>query len=108
MAYKAIFFDRDGTLTHANPEKQKWRDEVISSWSGKPFTLPYDKLMALFEQAAQGQRPWFRDVDEERAFFRRYWACLLRGEGVRYGIEVKAELLFNELWCNNDRCSIPR
>lgn len=24
MKYDAIFFDRDGTLTYFNPEKEKW------------------------------------------------------------------------------------
>ena len=35
MAYKAIFFDRDGTLTYFNPQKQAWRDATVSAWSGQ-------------------------------------------------------------------------
>ena len=27
MKYKAIFFDRDGTLTYFNKEKETWRDK---------------------------------------------------------------------------------
>ncbi|HHV60562.1 MAG TPA: HAD family hydrolase [Clostridiaceae bacterium] len=42
--YKAIFFDRDGTLTYGNPVKLKWRDQIIAQWSNKPFTLSYEKM----------------------------------------------------------------
>lgn len=31
MKYKAIFFDRDGTLTYFTAEKETWRNEQISS-----------------------------------------------------------------------------
>lgn len=41
MKYKAIFFDRDGTLTYFDENKEKWRDIIITEWSGKPFGLPY-------------------------------------------------------------------
>ncbi len=37
MNYKAIFFDRDGTLTYFTAEKEEWRDKQISSWSGKIY-----------------------------------------------------------------------
>lgn len=105
--YKAVFFDRDGTLTYFNPEKEAWRDELIASWSGKPFELPYDKMMRLFTLAAEGRRPWYRNVDDEREFFRRYYRCLLVGEGVTEQLEERADRLFRELWCNQDRCLYP-
>ncbi len=35
MNYKAIFFDRDGTLTYFTAEKEAWRDKTIGEWSGK-------------------------------------------------------------------------
>ena len=41
MNYKAIFFDRDGTLTYFTTEKEAWRDRTISEWSEKPFELSY-------------------------------------------------------------------
>ncbi len=31
MKYKAIFLDRDGTLTYFTAEKEAWRDKQISS-----------------------------------------------------------------------------
>ena len=69
MKYKAIFFDRDGTLTYFDKKKEAWRDQTISEWSGKPFELPYEKMLALFRLASEGRTPWYRNVEDERAFF---------------------------------------
>lgn len=107
MKYKAIFFDRDGTLTYFNKEKEAWRDKIIRQWSKKPFELPYDKMMNLFLLASEGKSPWYRNIDDERDFFRRYYRHLLIEEGVTESIEDRADLLFRELWCNNDRLLYP-
>lgn len=107
MKYKAIFFDRDGTLTYFTKEKELWRDNIISEWSGKKFELPYEKMMALFELASEGRRPWYKTLEDERDFFKRYYRHLVIGEGITEEIEIKAELLFNELWCNGDRELFP-
>ena len=107
MKYKAIFFDRDGTLTYFNPEKEKWRNLILESWSGKPFELPYDKMMALFTLAAEGKSPWYKTVDDECEFNKRYYRHLLLGEGITENIDERALLLHNELWCNNDRLPFP-
>lgn len=103
--YKAIFFDRDGTLTYFTAEKEEWRDKTISEWSGKPFELDYDKMMSLFQFASEGRKPWYKTLDDEREFFKRYYFHLLVGEGVTEDVQTKANLLFNELWCNGDRAS---
>lgn len=105
--YKVIFFDRDGTLTYFNKEKEAWRDKMIAEWSGKPFELPYDKMMKLFALAADGKSPWYKTLDDEREFFRRYYRYLLIGEGVHNELDSRAEHLFSELWCNNDRLLFP-
>ena len=107
MRYKAIFFDRDNTLTYYNPEKVAWQDRMVSEWSGKPLELPYEKMMKLFGQAAEGRTPWYKTVDDEREFFRRYYKYLLLGEGVTKQVEERAEMLFREIWCNNDRLLFP-
>ncbi len=62
MNYKAIFFDRDGTITYFTKEKELWRDRVISEWGGKPFKLPYEKMMKLFGLASEGRKPWYKTV----------------------------------------------
>lgn len=103
MKFKAIFFDRDGTLTYNNPAKIKWRDELISLWSGHKFNLPYEKMMRLFERASLGMRPWYRNLDDERDFFKRYYRLMLLEENITDKLDKRSELLFSELWCNNDR-----
>ena len=107
MNYKAIFFDRDGTLTYFDKEKEIWRDQIISKWSGKPFELPYEKMMSLFNLASEGKNPWYKTVDDEREFFKRFYQYLLIGEGLEEDIDNRAELLFNELWCKGDRVLFP-
>ena len=103
MNYKAIFFVRDGTMTYFTTEKETWRDNKISEQSGKLFELSYEKMMDLFHLASEGRKPWYKTLDDERAFFERYYYHLLIGEGVSENIEEKVELLFKELWCNGDR-----
>ncbi|MDD4493093.1 MAG: HAD-IA family hydrolase [Eubacteriales bacterium] len=108
MKYKAIFFDRDGTLTYFNPEKEAWRNKIVASWSGKRFDLPYEKMMKLFSLSAEGRNPWYKNLEDEREFFKRYYRNLLIGEGVTENLDKRAELLFSELWCNNDRLLFPK
>ena len=107
MKFKAVFFDRDNTLTYYNPKKTAWLHEVVSSWSGKLFELSYDKTMDLFTKAAEGRKQWYKDMEDEKAFFHRYYEYLLLGEGVEDRVEEKADLLFGELWCNGDRLLFP-
>lgn len=106
VKYKAIFFDRDGTLTYFDKEKELWRDQIISQWSGKPFELPYDKMMHLFNLASQGKIPWYKTVDDEEEFLKRYYRYLLIGENIKEHLDIRAKLLFNELWCR-DRTLFP-
>ena len=107
MRYKAIFFDRDGTLTYFCQEKELWRNQIISQWSGKPFELTYEKMMNLFSLASEGKTPWYKDVEDEKEFFKRYYRHLLIGEGVEEDLDCRAKLLFDELWCNGDRALFP-
>ena len=107
MKYKAIFFDRDGTLTYFDEHKEKWRDAIISKWSGRPFELPYDKMMKIFTLASEGRKTWYKTLEDERAFFKRYYRYLLIEEGVVEDLDARAELLFHELWCNGDRKLVP-
>ncbi len=105
--YKAIFFDRDGTLTYFNKEKENWRNEMIRKWSGKEFKLTYEKMMRLFNLASEGRRPWYQNLEDEQNFFRRYYKYLLSGEGIAEDLEKRADILFSELWCNGDRKLFP-
>lgn len=104
---KAIFFDRDGTLTYFNPQKEIWRDGMIKSWSGKHFELPYKKMMNLFFLASEGKKSWYKNLDDEKAFSKRFYYHMLVGEGITEDLNNRAELLFSELWCNGDRLLFP-
>ena len=107
MKYKAIFFDRDGTLTYYVQEKINWRDRLIEEWSGKPFELPYNKMIMLFNKSKE-KRPYkYKNLEDEKEFFQRYYKYLLIEEGVTEKVEERAKLLFDELWCNGDRALYP-
>ena len=107
MKYKAIFFDRDGTLTYYVQEKVNWRDRIIEEWSGKPFELPYEKMIMLFNKAKETRPYKYKNLEDEKEFFQRYYKYLLIEEGVTEKVEARAKLLFDELWCNGDRTLYP-
>lgn len=100
MEYKAIFFDRDNTMIKPNPEKVKWRNEMIKSWSGREYSVDYDKMMELFDRAGYPKNG-LKSVDEEKVFFKKYYEELLKAHGVTEGLKERALLLFNELWINS-------
>lgn len=102
MKYKAIFFDRDNTLTYANPEKMKWRDELIERLSGKRFFIDHEKAMKLFDKAGY-PKGGLKTVEEEKKFWKRYYYELLLEEGINEDLDSVADKLLNELWCNKDR-----
>jgi len=58
MRYKAIFFDRDGTLTYNNPDKIRWRDDIITSWSGKALGVTANESLFVDDtrNEAEGAR----------------------------------------------------
>lgn len=107
MRCRAIFFDRDGTLTYGDPERIRWRDETVQSWSGKPFSLPYEKMIALFRLASEDKKPWYRNIEDERAFFLRYYRHLLFGEGITEDIDDRAAMLRKRLWCAGEKFPYP-
>ena len=48
MRYLAAFFDRDGTLSHQDPEMVAQRDQEISEIVGRPATIDEDLNMKAF------------------------------------------------------------
>jgi len=107
MKFTTIFFDRDDTLVYNCPDKAAWRDAAISDWSCKPFIFSYEKMYETMKLAGKGYTPWYKDVQTEREFFLRYYKYLLINEGVKGEVDIRAEILLNELWCNNELLLFP-
>lgn len=102
MKYKAIFFDRDSTLTYFNTEKKSWYLKTIENWSGKKFKMDYDQMMALFDLSGY-PKDGLKSIEDEQVFWNKYYENLLIREGVTEDTSKKAQLLFAELWCNEDK-----
>ena len=92
--YKAAFFDRDHTLIHGDPAAREQRARMIEGWSGKPFVAPEDLFFRVL-----GDRQLLT-VENEIAFWRNYFAELLRSQGVQEQIETRADALFDAYWLN--------
>ena len=90
--YRAAFFDRDHTLIHGDPAVREQRARLIEGWSGKPFVAPEDLFFRLL-----GDRQLLT-VENEIAFWRMYFAELLRSQGVTEQIETRADALFDAYW----------
>lgn len=98
MKYKAIFFDRDNTLLYRDRSLGKvWRGK-ISAWSGREFgSLSYEHMMALFDRAGY-PKDGLKSVEEESAFWKRYYRELLMENGVSDCLEERAEELHRLTW----------
>ncbi len=108
MQLKAVFFDRDSTLTHAKRELYGARDALLLEWTGKPFKYGYDQMMSVFDEAQYPEEYFFAHRDdetaclrEERSFWKRYYECVLRRAGY-CGADIgeKAEKLNGMMWLN--------
>lgn len=90
--YKAAFFDRDHTLLHGDPAAKQARTEMIERWSGKPLVVQD----GLFDRM-YGNRQ-LMTVENEIAFWRLYFAELLRTQGITEQISSRADALFEAYW----------
>lgn len=63
-------------------------------------------MMTLFNLASEGKKPWYKTVDDEKEFLKRYYRYLLIGGNIKEHLDIRAKLLFNELWCR-DRALFP-
>ena len=103
---KAVFFDRDNTITYFNPEKKEFLSNFIYERTGNEYKLSYDEMMNLFDLAGY-PKEGLKSIDEEVCFWKRYYIQLLNFYGSQINCESDAEVLFNELWCNNDKLLFP-
>ena len=100
MNYRAIFFDRDGTLTRNSPDWEELRRDCLSKWSGRPFQDSEEFFMRNFRKVLEGGFPFapYRNVDEELEFFRQWYLFAFKELGITEKTEERADFLTERLW----------
>ncbi|MDD3244475.1 MAG: HAD family hydrolase [Eubacteriales bacterium] len=100
MRPKAIFFDRDGTLTHNDPAGERLRAEKLRLWSGRELDTSDAYFMKMFRKVLQGGFPFapYHDEAQEAAFFRQWYWFVLEDMGVAEKREERADELAQSLW----------
>ena len=100
MRFKAIFFDRDGTLVRGDPEWTRFRNQNLGQWSGRKFDDSYDYFMKFFQKVLAGGFPFvpYHTVDQELAFFRQWYLYVFEDMGITEKTAERADLLVEKLW----------
>ena len=100
MRFKAIFFDRDGTLVRGDPEWTRFRNQNLEQWSGRKFDDSYDYFMKFFQKVLAGGFPFvpYHTVDQELAFFRQWYLYVFEEMGITEHTDERADLLVEKLW----------
>lgn len=102
MQIKAVYFDRDNTLTKKNPEINEKLKSRIEELTKKPYVMDNNKMFGIFDVIKQ---KGFNcsSYENEVEFYKEYYKELLRIEGLsdereiqKYGLE-----LFNLVWLND-------
>lgn len=93
--YKAVFFDRDGTLVRGDREWNLFRDRSLEEWSGKKFDSSYDYFMKFFDKVSQGGFPFapYKTLEDELAFFRQWYLYVFEDMGITEKTAERADLL---------------
>lgn len=99
-AYKAIFFDRDGTLVHGDPGWTRFRDQRLKEWSGREFDNSYEYFVKMFQKVLDGGFPFapYKTVEDELAFFRQWYLYVFEDMGITEDLHRRADLLVDKLW----------
>lgn len=98
--YKAIFFDRDGTITRYDESAVEFRNKKIEEWAGHAFSMPYEKFIDIFNRTKALNFPAAHPVTmaEEKLFFKKFYKLLFETEGISEKAEERAQLLCDRLW----------
>ena len=96
MKFRAVFFDRDNTLLHGDSSLREKRNAKIASWSGSSFSLTPQEMSELFLRGYPEKG--LKSVEEEIAFYRRYWERLLVRAGISDCLKERAEELHQMTW----------
>lgn len=98
--YKAIFFDRDGTLVHGDHEWTAFRNRCLREWSGREFDSTYDYFMKIFEKVEAGGFPFapYKTLEQEMDFFRQWYLYVFEDMGITEKVGERADMLVEKLW----------
>lgn len=103
MSFKAVFFDRDGTLLSGDPDLWERSRARIEGWGGRPFRAPTREEKAMLLDRAGFPKGGHKSVEEEMAFWPRYYRELLLWAGVTENLEERAGELFRAVWLKDLR-----
>lgn len=100
MKFKAIFFDRDGTLTFNDPEWEELRKNKLEEWSGKPFDTSYEFFMKIFQKVMSGGFHFapYKSIEQEMLFFRQWFLFAFEDIGITEKVQERADFLTEHLW----------
>jgi HAD superfamily hydrolase (TIGR01549 family) len=100
MKYKAIFFDRDGTLTRNAPDWERLRNEKISEWSGQPLVFSQELFDRIFQKVFKGGYSYvpYKNVEQELQFFTQWYKELFAELGITQNVSERVDYLMQHLW----------
>lgn len=100
IKYRAVFFDRDGTLTQNDPEWENLRIRCFTEWSGKHFVDSEDFFMRNFQKVLHGGFEFapYHTVEEELLFFRQWFLFAFEELGITEKTAERADFLTEHLW----------
>ncbi len=100
MRYRAIFFDRDGTLTMNDRSWTQLRDQRLSEWSGRPFVFSQELFERHFYRVRHGGFPFapYKNVEQELLFFAQWYRSLFAEMGITEKVEDRVDTLMQHLW----------
>ncbi|MGZ9585413.1 HAD family hydrolase [Paenibacillus marinisediminis] len=100
MKYKAIFFDRDGTLVFNDPVWEAIRDDKLSEWSGIPFLFSHELFMEVFHEVLNGGHDFapYKNVEQELKFFTEWYRVLFKRLGITEHVSERVDYLMQHLW----------
>ncbi|XMB72503.1 HAD family hydrolase [Mycoplasmatota bacterium WC30] len=98
--YKAIFFDRDGTITRNDPEIDKELHRRYKELTGVELVIPYERFIKFFNKAHEQNKSYipYKTLEDEMLFFTDFYELLLIDDGVEEGLKEKAKYLGEKLW----------
>ena len=101
---KAVFFDRDNTLTYKNPQAYQNFFKAVETLSGKSFELDNKKMFATFDQIkAKGYNT--HTLENEIQFYKQYYKQICENEcgELTPKVEQVAAKIFEDMWLK-DKC----